>query len=388
MHQSSVLQAPPVINLPKNNLKAPPLDPANPTPGHNYLPIPSSTAKLKAAKDVEQSASGTPQVTPPTAAYPSAAAHTIPGVQVFGKFPPVTQSLSERELDPYFVNFEASSGELEALMQGSMEKVNKRTIAHLGAFAEDMGDLGGKLNAFSLSEQSPTVAAAVEKIGQAVDSTYIATMDLSTSLSASFSEPMRESAQFAGIVRKVLRYRILKRVQGEMAKDELEQKQQRLEQLERSEAEAQRLEQHLQQSGFGPSSPPRRSTSSNRESNERHEDNESVDSDFPSGQPGQQNPSDAMSPRKNGGNFITNKLFGSVTHAIKGVVDVDPERTRRDQIGRTKESVAQLEAALQVSEKDVRDASMGVLRSLRSFQGEKEDDLRKYMVSSSSVQGN
>jgi hypothetical protein len=316
------------------------------------------------------------------AAFPSAAAHSVPGVQIFDKFPPLTQALSERELDPYFVNFEASSGELEALMQGSMEKVNKRTISHLGAFAEDMGDLGGKLNAFSLSEQSPTVAAAVEKIGQATDSTYIATMDLSTSLSSSFSEPMRESAQFAGIVRKVLRYRILKRVQGEMAKDELEQKKSRLEQLEKSEAEAQRLEHHLQQSGFGPSGDaPRRSTSSTR--NERHEaerqdDTDSIDSDFPPGH----TPGDSALPKKNGGgNFITNKLFGSVTHAIKGVVDVDPERTRRDQIGRTKESVSQLEQALHVSEKDVRDASMGVLKSLRSFQHEKEDDLRKYMVS-------
>lgn len=265
-------------------------------------------------------------------------------------------------------------------MQGSMEKVNKRSISHFGAFAEDMGDLGGKLNAFSLSEQSPTVAAAVEKVGQAVDSTYIATMDLSSSLSASFSEPMRESAQFAGIVRKVLRYRILKRVQGEMAKDELEQKKAKLEQLERSEAEAQRIEQHLTQSGFGPASPPR-STSSDRSNHNRQEDNDSIDSDFPPNHHGQTMPSESSSPKKNGsGNFITNKLFGSVSHAIKGVVDVDPERTRRDQIGRTKESVAQLEQALHVSEKDVKEASMGVLKSLRGFQNEKEDDLRRYMM--------
>lgn len=300
---------------------------------------------------------------------------------MFGKLPPLNEALSEAELDPYFVSFEALSGELETLMQGSMEKVNKRSISHFGAFAEDMGDLGGKLNAFSLSEQSPTVAAAVEKVGQAVDSTYIATMDLSSSLSASFSEPMRESAQFAGIVRKVLKYRILKRVQGEMAKDELELKKARLEQLERSEAEAQRIEQHLTQSGFGPSSPPRRSTSSNGRKDDRQEDNDSIDSDFPPGHNGQSIPSESTSPKKNGGgNFITNKLFGSVTHAIKGVVDVDPERTRRDQIGRTKESVAQLEQALHVSEKDVRDASMGVLKSLRGFQNEKEDDLRRYMM--------
>lgn len=405
--QNEVLLSHPVSSLPKNILKAPPLDPANPTPGHNFLPIPSSTAKLKSAKDAKQAPSGTPIAPPPSASYPSAAAHTIPGQQIFGRFPPTSQDLSEQELDPYFVNFEASSRDLEALLQGTVEKVNRRTLSHLGVFAEDMGDLGGKFNGFSLSEQSQSLATAIEKIGQAIDNTYVATIDLSKSLSASFTEPMRESAQFAGIVRNVLQYRILKRVQEEMTRDELELKRSRLNQLEGSEAEAQRIEQHLQSSGFAPSSPPRQSTSSasGRHSQDRprsEEDTASIDSDFPpnrgegsppsSAQGGpQQQRNEAASPtstsKKNGGssgggggNFITNKVFGSLNHAIKGMVDVDPERTRRDQIGRTKESLVQLEQALVVSEKDVKDASAGVLKSLKRFQGEKEDDLKRYMV--------
>lgn len=40
----------------------------------------------------------------------------------------------------------------------------------------------------------------------------------------------------------------------------------------------------------------------------------------------------------------------------------------------------QLEQALEVSEKDVKDASAGVLRDLRRFQKEKEEDLQRYMV--------
>lgn len=40
----------------------------------------------------------------------------------------------------------------------------------------------------------------------------------------------------------------------------------------------------------------------------------------------------------------------------------------------------QLEQALKVSEQDVKDASSGVLRDLKRFQKEKEDDLRSYMV--------
>ena len=39
-----------------------------------------------------------------------------------------------------------------------------------------------------------------------------------------------------------------------------------------------------------------------------------------------------------------------------------------------------LEQALQVSEQDVKDASAGVLKDLKRFQLEKEDDLKRYMV--------
>jgi len=40
----------------------------------------------------------------------------------------------------------------------------------------------------------------------------------------------------------------------------------------------------------------------------------------------------------------------------------------------------QLEQALEVSEKDVKDASAGVLKDLKRFQKEKEEDLKRYMV--------
>ena len=40
----------------------------------------------------------------------------------------------------------------------------------------------------------------------------------------------------------------------------------------------------------------------------------------------------------------------------------------------------QLEQALEVSEQDVKDASTGVLKDLKRFQSEKEEDLKRYMV--------
>ena len=391
--------------MPKNNLKAPPLDPANPTPAHNWLPVPSSSAKLKSVGST--STSGTPTSPTDNEVMPSAAAHTIPGPQIFGRFPPSSQHLSEQDLDPYFINFEASTRELELLLQGSIEKVNRRTLEHLAKLANDFAELGARYNGFSLSESSPTVAAAIERTGQAVDNTYLETEALSSDLGASFAEPMRESAQFAGVVRQVLRYRILKRVQQEMTRDELEKKKTLLDSLERSEIEAKRIDAYLS-SSVGPQNMPKRSTSSAsaRSTQDRPpaprqqdgtEETGSLDSDFPpthgdaasslpsaeQGTPQDQAETTSPSTHKKSqsGNFVTNKIFGSFRHAVHGFVDVDPERTRRDQIGKTKESLVQLEQALEVSEKDVKDASAGVLKDLKRFQKEKEDDLQRYMVS-------
>lgn len=358
--QGEVLHSHPIASIPKSNMKAPPLDPSNPTPAHQWLPVPPASAKLKSAS--RTSSTGTPSSPPSYSA--SSAAHTTPGVQIYGRFPPASQILSEQDLDPYFNNFESATRELELLLQGNIEKVNRRTLTHLSALSTDMAELGARYNGFSLSEQSPTVAAAIERIGQAVDSSYIATEELSSSLGANFAEPMRESAQFAGVVRSVLRFRVMKRIQEEMTKDELISKRQLLESLERSEQEANRIEQYLSSQG-PPSGTPKRSMSSastrsikstvDNNTSQQVDDTASIDSDFPpthgdptSSVPSAQHgrPDEADSPvqspnrKSQSGGFVTNKIFGRISHAVHGIVDVDPERTRRDQIGKTKESLS------------------------------------------------
>ncbi|KAK3505059.1 sorting nexin-41 [Neurospora crassa] len=365
---TEVLHSHPVSSIPKQIMKAPPLDPANPTPGHSFLPVPSSSAKLK---------------TLPTQALDSATAGSL------ARFPPDANSLSEQDLDAYFIAFETSIKDLESLLTGPMEKVNRRTLNHLSSLASDLSELGARYNAFALSETAPTVSAAIERVGQAADSSYIATEELSTSLSASFAEPMRESAQFAGVVRNVLRYRILKRVQQEMTTDELNKKKALLESLERSEAEARRIDQYL--SSSQQIQPPRREPPAQHLRDGSGEDTASIDSDFP---PTHSDFSQAPSakigaPERTGGSpshkkaastSITNKIFGPIRHAVQGVVDVDPERTRRDTIGKTRESIVQLEQAQIASAKDVKDASASVLKDLKRFQREKEDDLKRYML--------
>ncbi|KAJ5880235.1 Sorting nexin-41 [Penicillium subrubescens] len=393
---NEVLHSHPASSVPKNNLKAPPLDPANPTQAHAWLPVPSSSAKLKHGGSGSSGSGGPPSSPGDTNEGPTV---PNPGPDVLGRFPPESRKLSEQELDPYFINFEASTRELELLLQGNIERVNRRTLSHLSTLSADLMELGARYNGFSLSEQSPTVAAAIERIGQAADTSYIETEELSTALSASFAEPMRESAQFASVVRNVLRYRVLKRVQEDMTRDELAKKKTLLDSLERSELEAKRIEQYLNRTSpqsNGPRSRRSLSASSAVSSEGGSMADASTDSEFPpthgesigsssppqspaykTPEPSQSSP---VHRKTSSGNFVTNKIFGRISHAIHGFADVDPERTRRDQIGKTKESLIQLEQALEVSQKDTKDASAGVLQDLQRFQKDKEADLRRYMV--------
>lgn len=375
-----MLHSHPIASIPKSILKAPPLDTANPKPAHNWLPIPSSSAKLRNGGNGH--------------ADPSS---VQTGAQVVARFPSDASQMNELDLDPYFTSYEASIKELEQLLMGPMEKVNRRTLSHLSSLAADLCELGSRYNAYALSEQAPSLGPAIERVGQAADLSYIATEELSGSLGATFAEPMRENAQFAGVVRSVLKYRVLKRVQQDQTSEELEKKRALLEQLERSEAEARRIEQYL--SGSQQSTPPpKRSTSLKEPSPSRRrdgqEDTESIDSDFPpthgdfpsttpSASQGLPERSASVPSHKKlpSGNSITNKIFGPIRHAVQGVVDVDPERTRRDTIGKTRESIGQLEQAQVVAERDVTDASTSILKDLTRFQHDKEDDLRRYMVS-------
>jgi hypothetical protein len=357
--QNEVVNSAPVTSIPKQILRAPPLNPSNPKPGHAWLPIPPASAKLRSAAGL--TASGTPQTPPYAAALPSVAAHFTPGPQL-NRFPTAPENLSEEDLDPYFVSFEASSKELESLLQGSMEKSNRRTLTHYSNLAEDLSELGARYNAFSLSEQSQSLAMAIERIGQAVDQTFVATTDLSSQLSATFAEPMRESAQFAGVVRSVLRYRVLKRVQDEMTHDELGKKRALLANLRDQEEQSQRMSATLNQYNTPQKIPPQRSLSSgSRGSSERprpgrEDDVASIDSDFPpthgdnnavpSASQGAPDPYSASSSpvhkKSSSGNFISNKIFGRINHAFHGIVDSDPVKTRQDSIGRTSEQVKQV----------------------------------------------
>ena len=161
------------------------------------------------------------------------------------------------------------------------------------------------------------------------------------SLSASFSEPLAESSQFAEILRQVLKYRRQKALQLELTRDTLQSKTSQLSTLEKSEQEARRIEGALariegsqilpQQPRIQtPSSPPSTplDTPSSPEQ-ERDEEDASISPSKPK-------------PRKRLSGVGKVFGFGKLNYAMKGIIDVDPETTRRNNIGKTRETIAQV----------------------------------------------
>jgi len=353
---AEVLNTPPASTIPKNPLKCPPLDPANPTPAHAWLPVPSQTAKPRAPADDD----------------------------------PLT-ALDLRTKD------------LETLLSGPLEKAAARLLRHAYAWGDDLMDLGARYNAFSLSESLPAVAEAIEKTGQACDFTYIQSRDLAGGVGAGFADPMREGAQLAGVVRAVLKFRALKRVQEDLTREELARKKGILEGLERSEGEARRIERYMESSGIVAPNPSRgeRPTSSSSSSGAggREEDNTSVDSDFPASTSTSNTPSASQgaaaapptpnptTPHKrvssSGASNVATKLLTRLSPAafFTSAVDADPERARRDALGKTQEGLAQLEQALEVVTRDVREVDGAVEGEMLRWRGGWEGDLGGYMVS-------
>ena len=106
--------------------------------------------------------------------------------------------------------------------------------------ATDLSELGAKFNAFSLEEHQ-ALASAIEKVGQAIDNSYISTEALVSGLSTSFAEPLSEVSTVCAIVRSVLKFRKQKALQYEITTESLASKKATLETLERTEQEAQRM---------------------------------------------------------------------------------------------------------------------------------------------------
>ncbi|KAG5358048.1 Sorting nexin-41 [Yarrowia sp. B02] len=300
---SEVLNSPPVSTLPRYSLRAPPVDPSNNvTEAHSYLPIPSANGVVRNRGGDE-----------------------------------------EGRQEAFFAEAEKTAKEYEGVIGGGLEKVARRILKRYTDIAGDYAELGGRFNALSLEESDARMAATVEKVGQAIDSNYLATNHLVRELGRQFGEPLAESAQFSGVVRSVLKYRKQKALQLELTSDSLEAKRVTLASLEAAEADSQRISDALGRArGSAPES-----------------------TDAPA----------APAPKKSSGFKIPG--LSSLNSAFNNMMDADPEASRRQGIGKTREQIGQLEQALKVAQKDIVVANESVEKDLERFRAEREADLKR-----------
>lgn len=387
---SEVLNSPPVSNIPKNILRAPPLDPSKESIAHSYLPIPPSSAKLRTQED------------------------------------------------PAFNIIETSAKEYENIIINGIEKVNRRIIKRYADISNDFQELGARFNSFSLEEKGP-VATSIETVGQAFDHSYIATEALIAALSSSFSEPLGESAQFASVVRSVLKFRRQKALQLEMTADSLTSKKNSLKSLEKVEQEAQRINAYLHRDNMGDTihsdfsgsaslhqshttqhpaaslsaSAPLPSALNSAESNTT--ESAGADNDKSSASETSEPTTETTAPKSQdsttsndttkSASHATDELFppthadtltspstlhkkkggfkipgiSKLNSAFHGIIDNDPEATRRNNIGKTREQISELEVALKAAKVDLDQTSESVKADMKRFQKNKEDDLQQMM---------
>ena len=262
-------------------------------------------------------------------------------------------------------------------------------------FAHDNSELGAVINGFSLSE-SGQLATALEKTGQAIDATYISTTRLvslhTTSppspprltsrtlpqlqdLEQSWTEPLHEYTQFSEIIKKLLQYRHQKHVQYEATIDGIESKKDQLEELERQEAEARRLESALAAAGVpvsrgtgtrggvsrsnsqqqqrarssstpvspvdGPAAP---LSASSDPSEDEDADEMAAARRIPQSQsvPEPLPPAPVSSTSMRKSKAAGSGLLSALSHSIQGMMDVDPESARRSNISKTRDAISQV----------------------------------------------
>lgn len=331
--------------------------------------------------------------------------------------------------------------------------------------SSDYAELGAVLNGFSLSE-SGLLAGAIERTGQAADSTFMAIGSMLQEWETLFTEPLNEYSQFGSILQKLLRWRHLKHLQYELAQDALEAKKLQLEELERIEAEASRLNSALESGGRGlvrggdvgggsnsgqgregvwdsvnargnnmrrsvygaaaesdsssqkrpvsdagspsPAAVATLSTSADKLADSEEWTDPSVthspNSSRPTSPPTATNGGSAFSGPQARVNHSANRpgvvhnrrgaagltsptggtsgggILGALSSTFASVMDVDPETTRRNTISRLKDSCAQLEEALELTEDDLRYATLAIQADLDRFQRQKVKDLRNMAI--------
>ncbi|KAI7892700.1 uncharacterized protein EV154DRAFT_503844 [Mucor mucedo] len=299
---------------------------------------------------------------------PDLQAHTFNPVLSSNLIPTPSAAYQLKNPDPRFEESEKFTFRIANYMSNNLDKSQRKVIRRLGELANDYAELGAVYNGFSLNETG-NVANAIEKVGQAVDASYTETGHMVTSLEGEFAEPIQEHAQFAQIIKQVLKFRHMKHAQVELIENSLNHKKDTLDNLLRMENEAKRLEEAM--------------------TRERTIGANAVNVDEINGEEEEENPYRTSSNSSSSTVRIDRpanwsggpmKVISAVGHTLQNIIDVNPEATRRNQIGMSKDAMGVLQEALDITKTDLTTISTELQSDLDRFQTEKIQDMRDMLI--------
>ncbi|KAI7885607.1 hypothetical protein K492DRAFT_233961 [Lichtheimia hyalospora FSU 10163] len=320
-----------------------------------------------------------------------------------------------KEPDSRFADMETAAEKHADLANTRVDRSQRKALRRLGDLSSDYAELGAAYHMLSQNEADGQIAEAMKRISLAADTTCGKTKHMVHELEVSFAEHMQEYAQYTLMAKQVLRYRHAKHAQLELIGVSLTNKKTMLHDLLQVENKAMQIENamnndpsHSPLSSSPPSSAHRPTLSAYQQSHhdemdpnfdhvddDDDDDTRSVEDGFSAIEVSPSSPSDptmteypssltASAIRASRDRYkkwsSPRKLFNAVSYTLQGMIDVDPETTRRNQINKLKESVAQLEQDKVRVRQELKDISQTIEQELESFQRQRANDLRTMMI--------
>ncbi|CAO3597955.1 unnamed protein product [Absidia cylindrospora] len=349
------------------------------------------------------------------------------GTNMSGQIIPIpTTSYTLKTPDPKYIVSESSFNNQSHHANTRFDRSQKKVLGRLEDLSNDYSEMGAVYNALSLDEVG-VMANAVEQLGLSNDETSLQMRQLVTQLEIDFAEHVQEYVQRAAIAKQSIRHWHLKQAQLEMIGEALVTKQTTLQTLLKTEGQAERLQVALGQgeqqhsegldmngdddgdddddlasydnidthsiedgfSAVNTSSTTFPSSDNGLQSDNKgdvgsssHDDHGGGgDDDDDTSYPNAVSASAIRASRYRSKKWTSpRKLFNAMSSTIQGMIDVDPELTRRNQIETLKTTIAQLETAKRKTLEETKQVSANIQEELKRFEKQNEVELKRMMI--------
>ncbi|QLQ78300.1 hypothetical protein HG537_0A05470 [Torulaspora globosa] len=324
----NVLNSPPIVILPMNNLLAPPLNPTKPSPLHLLLPAQTALSRLD----------------------------------------PKAHNGSSIEQETKFAHLEGYLAKYKHSLQ-PLHKILRQHRLHFRSLSSLFSELGAYYNAVSLegnvitsklsAAQIRPLSNGIEKIGHGFDVNYVSSEILVEKLLTVLEEPVSEILQFLEESQRVLLFRKLKKLQYQIIENTLAKREARIKSLKETQHQLQRLEEALLQNAR--ESPTIAKAVKHRESSNLCENTTQITSETTQSE--QQNPQLNTQPPKQRKRDKPKRSARSI--------DIEPhlltEDERQEEIQRLYKEVEKLNDCFTLIKKDMNEVNQSSLRSLSAL---------------------